>query len=334
MGFQITIALLIHAKVVIFELQCPTCVRIWRSAVPRILHHFYQHWQPFDDDLLDGKEGYNLLPCIPALQPYFVKSQGASLSIEIHFAFFDPLAESSHPRNGPILCYVVEHPNLNVMDPLEYSHSIWCPKLKCLSFNLSYCLDKHCRSCGYLAKYMDSTSHTSNNMLSAVDCPTDLSLDELITFAHLRSGGSLQWLNILQGLCSRTLNFHHHGVHFLLSHAAFQVGPQDINTGAWIWHQELQDPSFCNTILDELKSLFLDVGSGTINGVLMNTVSLLLTWVLVSSPSEGISDRAIALLRCVCRKTFSWVQELSYDLAKAPMNEERRKLLLDMAATC
>ena len=115
-------ALLIHAKVVVFELQCPTCVRIWHSAVPRILHRFYQHWQPFDDNLLDGKEGYNLLPCIPALQPYFVKSQGALLSIEIHFAFFDPLAESSHPRNGPILCYVVEHPNPNEMDPLEYSH--------------------------------------------------------------------------------------------------------------------------------------------------------------------------------------------------------------------
>lgn len=124
---------------------------------------------------------------------------------------------------------------------------------------------------------MDSTSHTSNDVLSAVDCPTDLSLDKLITFAHLRSGGLLQWLNILRGLHSRTLNFRHHGVHFLLSHAAFQVGPQDVNTGAWIWHQELQDLSFCNTILDELKSLFLDVGSGTIDGVLMNTVSLLLT---------------------------------------------------------
>ena len=58
------------------------------------------------------------------------------------------------------------------------------------------------------------------------------------------------------------------------------------------------------------------------------------TRVLASSPSEGISDRAIALLRCIRRKTFSWVQELSYDLAKAPMNEEHRKLLLDMAATC
>ncbi|KAF8549670.1 hypothetical protein OG21DRAFT_565478 [Imleria badia] len=30
----------LHAKVVVFELQCPTCVHIWRSAAPRILRCF------------------------------------------------------------------------------------------------------------------------------------------------------------------------------------------------------------------------------------------------------------------------------------------------------
>ena len=66
----------------------------------------------------------------------------------------------------------------------------------------------------------------------------------------------------------------------------------------------------------------------------MSTVSLLLARVLASSPSERVSDRAITLLRSVRRKTFGWVQELSYDLAREPTNDERRNLLLDMAATC
>jgi hypothetical protein len=181
---------------------------------------------------------------------------------------------------------------------------------------------------------VDDTSHTSNAVLSAqADCPTDLSLDEFVAFAHLRSGGSLQWLNILQGLRSRSLNLRRHPVHYLLAHAAFQVGPLDLDTGTWIWHQELQDSCFCNALLDELDSLVVDVGARSIDGVLMSTVSLLLTRVLASSPSEGVFDRVIALLRSIRRKTFSWAQELSYDLAQSPTSDERRGRLLDMAAT-
>ena len=161
----------------------------------------------------------------------------------------------------------------------------------------------------------------------------NLSLNEFITVGHLRSGGSLQWINILQGLRSRTLNLHRHQVHFLIARAVFQVGPLNLNTGTWIWHQELQDSSFCDALLDKLENLFED-GAGLIDGVLMNTISLLLTRVLASSPSEDVSARAITLLRSIRRKTFSWVQDLSYDLEMAPTNKERQILLQTMAATC
>ena len=142
-----------------------------------------------------------------------------------------------------------------------------------------------------MQKYVDDTSHTSNDVLSAqVNCPADLSLDKFITFTHLRSGGSLQWLNILHGLHSRTLNLHCHQVHFLLSHAIFQVGPFDLNTGMWIWHQELQDSFFCNALLDELESLLMDAGASLMDGALMGTISLVLTQVLASSSTEDVSD--------------------------------------------
>ncbi|KAF8546631.1 hypothetical protein OG21DRAFT_1501910 [Imleria badia] len=325
-------ALLIHAKVVVFELQCPACIRIWRSAVARLVYCFHQLL--FGEHSLDGKEGCTLLAFVNKLSRYFTETQSQTrqhgsppLGIQIHFALFDP--ESSHPpRNSPMLRYVVQHPN--VISAVDDTLSIWRPKLKFLSFNLSYRWDEQ-----DLAKYIDYTSHTSNDVLSAqADCPADLSLDEFVAFGHLRSGGSLQWLNILRGLCSRTLNFRRHGVHFLVAHAVSQVGPLDLNTGVWIWHQELQDSSFCNALLDELDSLFVHIGAGTIDGVLMNTICLLLTRVLASSPSEGVAERSIALLRNVRRKTFKWVQELSYDLEKAPTNEERRNRLLDLASTC
>ena len=215
----------------------------------------------------------------------------------------------------------------------------WLPQMPVYSWHgpddLRYKLRDHCPSCRAIEKYVHSTDHTSNDVLSAQEnCPADLSLDEFVTFAHLRSGGSLQWLNILQGLRTRTLNLRRHQVHFLIFYAVSQVGPFDFNTGAWIWHRELQDPSFCITLLDELEKLLTEVGASSMDSVLMNTISLLLTRVLVSSPSEDVSDRVITHIHSVRRKTFSCVQDLSYDLAMEPANEERRNLLLEMAATC
>ncbi|KAF8443938.1 hypothetical protein L210DRAFT_3643514 [Boletus edulis BED1] len=171
-------------------------------------------------------------------------------------------------------------------------------------------------------------------MAAQAKCPANLSLDEFVAFAHLRNPQSLQWLNILQGLRSRTLNLRHRDFHYLLAYASLEVGPLDLTTGTWIWHQELQDSSFCNSLLDELDGLFMDVGAISMDSVLTSTISLLLTRVLASSPSEDISERAIALLRKVRRKTFSWVQVLSYDLAKATTNSARRQSLETMASTC
>ena len=327
-------ALLLHAKVIVFELQCPACMLIWRSAVSRILSFF----SPQISDVRIIEKGHHLLARVPALQPYFIERQAPPLRVQIQFAYFYPEIDIFQSRDIPILRYVLQL--RHEFDTLDLS--IWQPEVQTpwkdwkLSFNLGYALSSRVEFPREgLAKYVNYTTHTPNEVLSAqADCPADLSLDEFIAFAHLRSGGSLQWLNILQGLRSRTLNLRRHPVHYLLACAAFQVGPLDLNTGTWVWHQELQNSYFCNALLDELDNLVMDVGVCSIDGVLMSTVSLLLTRVLASSPSKGVSDQAIALLRRIRRKTFSWVQELSYDLAMAPTNEERMNLLLDMAATC
>ena len=352
--------LLLHAKVVVFELQCPACIRIWRAAAPRILYHFYP--SSFGHRTRDSlKGGRHLLARFPALEPYLVERQGPPLRIQIHFAYFNPEGELQS-QNAPIFRYLVQYPrrrshqlslktghfDTSLQDlKLEFSEpwshfSIWKPGRRYDDWELSSSLTEwfflppsfpH-PSCAGLGCYVRRTSHTPNHVLSAqARCPADLSLDEFIAFAHLRSGSSLQWLNILQGLRSRTLNLRRHQFYLLLANGAFQVGPLDLNTGTWIWHQELQDSCFCNALLNELDSLFVDV-AGLIDRVLMSTISLLLTRVLASSPSKGVSDRAIALLRSVRRKTFGWVLELSYDLAKEPTNQGRRNLLVSMAVTC
>lgn len=322
---------LLHAKVVVFELQCPACIRIWRSAAPRILHRFQlSSWSNL------AEKDRALLPHIPQLQPYFVQHQAVPISVQIQLVYIHP---GNLPSRSPALHYVVQCPIPGRTRAPRDRFARWWP-MRCyenqdLLSHLRYMRVIHSPSESQTEPLTKRTSHTSNDVLSAqADCPLDFSLDEFIAFGHLRSGGSLQWLNILRGLRSRTLNFRRREVHYLIAHAIYQVGPLDLNTGVWIWHQELQDPSFCNPLLEELEKLFVEVGAGSIDGVMMNTISLLLTRVLASSPSEGVSERATALLRKVRKKTFNWVQELAYNLVKAPTNKERSDLLRDMAATC
>ena len=184
-----------------------------------------------------------------------------------------------------------------------------------------------------MQQYLDNTTHTSNEVLSAQpNCHTDLSLHEFISFGHLRSGGSLQWINILRELRSRTLNFRHPEVHLLFTRACSQVGPLG-DTGNLLWHQELRDAVFCCALLDELESLFADVGAGSSDGPVMATVSLL-ACILASSAGDDVAERAIKLLRNVRGKTFDWVHELLYDWIDSPANEECSNLLRDMAAVC
>lgn len=338
-------ASLLQAKVVVFELRCPACIRIWRSAASRIMHYF-------SDSILEhGSRGAekeaNLLEHFPALDLYFIGRKGPRLTIEIQFVFFYPLSSQS-----PLMRYVIRHPDFNEESPDllsiwrlttyrymqsesgDFPGATFLIDLFASNLDGTNMLRSHLKP-PFLMECVAFTTYTSNDILSTLSrCPVDFPLDEFTAFVQLRSGGLLQWLNILQGLRSRTLNFRRREVHYLLAHAVFQVGPLDLNTGVWIWHQELQDSLFCNTFLEELEDLFADVGASSIDGVMMNTISLLLTRVLASSPSEGVSERALALLREVRRKIFDWVQELLYNLVKAPVNEERSDLLRDMAATC
>ena len=231
-----------HAKVVVFELQCPTCIRIWRSAVSRVSY-------VLNSMVYIGDSSHGLFVDVPALQRYH---QGTPIPFQIHLGYAYPKSSDghltdvelrNHPelRNRAKLCYVRRE--------RQSGPDFWTSLNK-------YRFKDHCPLCRTIEKYAHSTSQTSNDVMSAqAYCPEDLSLNEFIAFAHLRSGGLLQWLNILQGLHTRTLNLHHHQVHFLLFHAVSLVGPFDFNTGTWIWHRELQDPSFCIALLDVTLAL-------------------------------------------------------------------------------
>ena len=102
----------------------------------------------------------------------------------------------------------------------------------------------------------------------------------------------------------------------------------------WAWHQELREPSFCYALLGELKSLLWDVEANWLEAVTMDAISLLLRQLLLSSPDEGVSLKALGLLCTVCSRVFTWVRELLTMLTRTLEDEEFRGYLWDCAAVC
>ena len=314
----------LQAEVVVFELDCPVSFNMWRAATFHLLV-----------DLCSPSVEQNgpriKLDSYQALEPYLVKHvrSRVSLGSDTRSSFF------FHP-SVPIPAKQQQVCVNNGLTFFDFDTGTGIPVSQALgrSDSRRYCAYKlQGGPYNNLQKYVDSTSHTSNEVIAnQADCHKDLFIHEYVAFGHLRSGSSLQWLNILRELRGRSLSFRRQEVHMLLAQAVSQVGP--LESMGWTWHQEIQQPTFCYALLGELQSLVRDVEASWLEGVTMDTISFLLRRLLASSPDQAVSLEVLSLLRTVRGKVFSWVQELSARLIKTPEDEASREVLRDTAAIC
>ncbi|KAF8554287.1 hypothetical protein OG21DRAFT_1522569 [Imleria badia] len=311
----------LRAAVVVFEFACPLAFSMWRSATFHFLVSLCSQ-RP------RGKRPY-LLADHPGLQRYFVAHARSRIT----------LASPSRPMERKGISIPATEEQIRVSNSLNFfgfdTHSGIPVENAFGDINVkqycTYVLPKGPYS--NLQPLVNGTTHTSNDVIAGqAVCHKDLSIHEFIAFGHLRSGGSLQWLNILRELRDRSLSFRCSEVHLLLAQAISQVGPL---TGTELtWHKELQLETFGRALVDELQSLVADVEANWLEGVTINTISLLLSRILASNSDQAVSEKAIKLLRAVRTKSFSWVRELSDKLTRTPGDEELRELLRDTAAIC
>ncbi|KAG8217925.1 hypothetical protein J3R82DRAFT_6091 [Butyriboletus roseoflavus] len=314
-----------RAEAVVFELDCPISFNMWRNAT---FHLLVDLCSP----AIEPKKPYIQLSKYVALQPYLVQHPRSRISLASDTKPF-VVSHYSRTRIPTTQEEVCVNNGLNVYGFDSHSYIPVSEALGRLDIGRYCTYQLQSESYQNLQKYVDATSHTSNEVVAnQADCHQDLSIDEFMAFGHLRSGGLLQWFNILRELRGRSLSFHHHEVHLLLAQAVSQVGP--FANAEWTWHQEIQQPSFCYALLGELESLLRDVEANWLEAITMDTISFLLRRLLASSPDQAVSQKALGLLRTTRGKVFSWVQELSAKLAKTPGDEELRGILRDVAAVC
>ena len=310
----------LRAEVVVFELDCPIIFSMWRTATFRLLVDIclphsrssptitLENYSPFKPYLVSHARSRFTLAAD-------TKPSSVSLSLPA-------TRESVCVPNGMHFYGFDNRAGISVSEALGHA-----------DIRTHYTYQIQGGPYSNLQKYVEGTSHTSNEVIAnQADCHADLSLHEFLAFGHLRSGGVLQWFNILRELRGRSLSFRRYEVHFLLAQAISQVGP--LTNTSLSWHQELQQPAFCYALLEELESLLQDIEANWQEAVTMDTISLLLRRLLASSPDENFSLKGLELLRAVRSRVFAWVKELSTGLTGMPEDEEFRGHLRDCAAVC
>ncbi|KAK0208018.1 hypothetical protein DFS33DRAFT_1300737 [Desarmillaria ectypa] len=327
------------AKMVVFEVQCPTVIQHWRVATYTILH-----------DVCTPPSSHNaLLASLPTklasyspLQKYI--SGGLS---RVTLASSTKSFLQAHYKNPKIptteaqVC-LRSGLNYNLYDSKD---DIWIfkPFISC---------DVHDRCTlqltpdgiyDNLQHAVRNTSHTSNEIIAhQSDCSTGLTLHEYEAFAGLRTGERLQWLNIIRELRARTLTFNREAVHTLLNQSACQVGAV-AEGGVLEWHVDLYDLSFRRVLLGELWELLLSVKGNWLEGVTLRSIILLTSRLLVTiTPTEvshcmvNNSISAYDILREARTVVFSWVQILVKKLQEMDKEDAMHDLqcrVFELAAT-
>ena len=322
-----------RAATVVFELKCPVAFNMWRSLTLRLLVDLCS---PSPKPL----QPHVVLERYSDLHRYLVKHSRSRITLASDIKPFT----KSHYCQTPIPS-VEDRVCVNNALHFRYFDSI--ASIRTSNAFDSLTITSHCSyhldSGPYqnLQQYLQNTTHTSNDVIcNQADCHKDLSIHEFIAFGHLRSGPSLQWLNILREIRANTLSFRREEVHLLVAQAACQVGPFS-SDGKMSWHHELACSSFCGSLLTELETLVTAVSGNWLEGMTMNSVSLLVSRLLAGwlSIEDGtnITYQAYRLLFVVREKTFSWVVELLEKLENTPDESEKVDLqsrLRDTAAIC
>ncbi|KAI6011417.1 hypothetical protein EDC04DRAFT_3145760 [Pisolithus marmoratus] len=321
-----------RAAIVVFELNCPLAFDMWRSVIclllvdvcsPRLLNQRHPHTCLGEYSALwsyHTKHARSRITLASDAKP-FVKSHYRSTSI--------PTVESRVCVNNGLSFYYYDK-NSHVSAAVGFD-----------AVDISGPCSHQLPSGPYqnLQRYIQYTAHTSNDVLcSQTNCDKDLSTHEFVAYGHLRSGPSLQWLNILREIHANTFTLRRDEVHVLFAQAASQVGPVS-DDGKLVWHIELERPRFRDSLLDELETLVSTVSGNWLEGATMETISFLTARML--SVTFAVQDHsyhgALELLRTIREKTFCWVLELFDKLEQTVCEikkEQFRERLRDLAAIC
>jgi hypothetical protein len=259
----------LDAEAVVFELQCPDALNIWRSVTYTIMCDLG------DSDRAGQTKSHCTLADYGSLAWWGatrLKSSPHRITIASKSSLHIHKSIASFPTNTDAVC-VYNDPNFKLFDT---RHCTWAAGpfagtsfAEFGTFNLPTS-----SSYQHLWYTLVGTTHTSNQVLADQwVCPKDLRLQEHYAFGTLRSGPLLQWMNIVRGLEENVLTSSREEVNLLHTQAAWQIGPLSQNN-VWDWHLELDNPQFGRLLVAQALRVLNSIKGNWLEATSVKTISM------------------------------------------------------------
>ncbi|KAJ7160668.1 hypothetical protein C8R43DRAFT_881366 [Mycena crocata] len=300
------------AKSVVFELRLPLAFRVWRDITSLVLGDI------FAVESCKTADVYTKLDRYSGLTTYVVSTNQARVT----YASSTKPFIVSHYRDQDVASATIDSvckPNGLRYRLYDVSRNCWAAASFPRCSLHDACTPTLPSSSAYFpsSQTVAYTTHTPNSVLASQDqAHASLNLHEHISFGGLRSGGRLQWLNIISELCQRVLSFNHPEVHVLLAQAASQIGPISPQDTAE-WHIDLGEHAFGRVLLTQLETLLSDIRDNWSNAMSVQTIVFLLCrWLVSAHMHADLIRRGCRLLRAARQVAYEWMCTLVSRLQK------------------
>ncbi|KAG9090216.1 hypothetical protein FRC06_001164, partial [Ceratobasidium sp. 370] len=324
----------LDAEAVVFELECPDALNLWRSATYKILC-----------DLGGSARGEPVDPCYTLAGYQGLTQWSSRLRSSNHWITMASSAKSflvahysdtSIPASERKVCVN----NGLIFKPFDSAQETWASApFTETSFSKYGTFTLPAGSpYRYLQYSLEGTSHTSNQILADQhDCPNELNFHEHYAFGTLRSGPRLQWMNIIRGLEENILTFSHKDVDALFNQVAWQIGRLSKDNLTRDWHMELLDPQYSRVLVALALRVLDHVRSNWLEATTVKTIVMLVAHLLSSMTDAATQSKAYHFLREARAVTFSWLGVLSDKLRDAELEYQAldyQQRVCEMAAIC
>jgi hypothetical protein len=300
------------AKAIVFELNCPQPFALWRDSIMDILF-------PPQSSSNDHKVELYALNEYEPLRNYFkppysgFRTSLASSLKSLARSHYGKRRKLPAKEEEVILGYAGR------FRLYDASSEDWLGRIDMQNLR-PQCTPKLEGPYLTLFPYIKDVIHQPNEVLASQHlCPTEIALDEYLTFGLIRCGNRLQWRNIMRSIRARSLTFSEDAVYSLLTQTIWQAGPLGEGDPHREAHQDLCDEYFCNEALEEISSSAKSIGANWTETLYLAILIFLTLRIHNFSPHLFVRTKALTLLeelRCIIKQ---WIRSLCHtDLKKQP----------------
>ncbi|QDS77180.1 hypothetical protein FKW77_001966 [Venturia effusa] len=329
----------LQAKAVVFELQCPETISLWRDSTYFMLLDVLTAPSAKERAGAGASRGSYTLQEYGGLNAHYTSRAKrlvvASTVKQFELSHYKSKAVSFATETSICVRHACQFNIFDSASKLRADLFVGCCGIRTL------CTQQLPQGpYRRLQSSVGGAEHVPNRVIARQsDCPAEISLPEYLAFGHLRDDHCLQWQSIGLALRDGSLNFNQEATRILLTQAAWEAGPKCPRDDNILreTHVMLDDSSFCMDILQSLDAAIEATEQNWQGTTSIQVFVALVLRMLTISPDLQVREACMRVLETARHATLSWLRRLRDKLRTCDDDQERQSWTLsalEIALSC